>query len=140
MFDSSSTDNVHENEFYIGLTTINTQFMKNSQIVYPVKMEYGWNSTIFWIKLMMKKYFWNSSMRLEKFHKILLHRLERRVLERLQIHWTKMTIFAHGGISKKKLIGLCGYGKWNFKSKISTIFHFHLVDDGWIMNKISIVC
>ena len=49
-------------------------------------------------------------MRLEKFHKILLHRLERRVLERLQIHQQKCPSLRMEGF-QKKLIGLCTYGK-----------------------------
>ena len=42
-----------------------------------------------------------------------------------------MTLFAHGGISKK-LCGVYVYDKWNFKPKISSTFHFELVNDGWI--------
>ena len=39
-----------------------------------------------------------------------------------------MTFFAHGGISKKKsLWDLYYYSKWNFKPKISSIFHFEYV-------------
>ena len=44
---------------------INTQYMTNLTIVYPVKMEYGWNSSISVLKMMWKsgleKYYWNSS-------------------------------------------------------------------------------
>ena len=46
---------------------LNTQYMTNSILVSPVKMEYGWNFRNSVLKMMMKsgleKYFWNSSMR-----------------------------------------------------------------------------
>ena len=45
---------------------------------------------------------------------------------------TKMTLFAHGGISKKNLYGLCTYDVWKFKPKISSIFHFEYVNEVWI--------
>ena len=32
---------------------------------------------------------------------------------------------------KKNLYDLCAYGIWNFKPKISPIFHFDRVNDGW---------
>ena len=41
---------------------------------------------------------------------------------------TKITTFAHGGISKKVL----WHNKWKFKPKISPIFHFEYVNEVWI--------
>ena len=32
---------------------------------------------------------------------------------------------------KKNLCCICRYGKWHFKPKISSVFHFVLVNDGW---------
>ena len=42
-----------------------------------------------------------------------------------------MTLFAHGGISKK-LCGVYVYDKWNFKPKISSTFHFEHVNEVYI--------
>ena len=43
----------------------------------------------------------------------------------------------------KKNCGVCTYDKWNFKPKISPIFHFELVNEGWIrprLNHSNIMC
>ena len=45
---------------------------------------------------------------------------------------TKMTFFAHGVLSKKNLCGVYSYDKWNFEPKISSLFHFGRVNDGWV--------
>ena len=39
---------------YVVLYLINIQYMRNSSIVYPVKMEYGSEINIFVLKMMMK--------------------------------------------------------------------------------------
>ena len=44
----------------------------------------------------------------------------------------KIIFFVQGGISKKKIFLVDRYEKWNFRIKISPIFHFYWVIDGWI--------
>ena len=39
---------------FFRLQGINTQYMTNSTLVSPVKMEYGWNFSIFGLKMMIK--------------------------------------------------------------------------------------
>ena len=53
--------------------------------------------------------------------------LERRPFLQNTNSVTKMTFFPHKRISKKK------YDVWNFKPKSSPIFHFELVNEGWII-------
>ena len=51
---------------YVAQHQINTQYMTNPNIVYPVKMEYGWNFSISGLKMMLKS-------GLEKFNLKSLH-------------------------------------------------------------------
>ena len=41
-------------QIWIAYCSLNTQYMTNSTLVSPVKMEYGWNFSIFGLKIMMK--------------------------------------------------------------------------------------
>ena len=41
--------------YIAGLRLFNTQYMTNLTIVYPVKMEYGWNLGISGLKMMVKR-------------------------------------------------------------------------------------
>ena len=45
---------IHVSEIIIKQIRINTQYMTNSTLVSPVKMEYGWNFSISGLKIMMK--------------------------------------------------------------------------------------
>ena len=45
---------------------------------------------------------------------------------------TKITSFAHGGISKKIfMVHVCSYDIWKFKPNISPIFYFERVNNDW---------
>ena len=48
---------------------------------------------------------------------------------------TKRAFFPNGGISKNIFVGYveCKYDKWNFKPKISPIFHYDQITEVWIV-------
>ena len=49
-----------------------------------------------------------------------------------------MTLCAHGGISKKMCCSISTYDKRNFKSQISSIFHFDPVSDSQMAHVLSV--
>ena len=108
-------------------------YMTNPTIVYPVKMEYGWNFRISGLKMMVKsgleKIFWNSSM-CKPFSIKWIYLIERRSFDQKNKFSKKMTWCAHGVNFQKSSCGISTYDKWNFKPQISSIFHFDWVSDG----------
>ena len=44
------------------------------------------------------------------------------------------------GFQKKSFCGIFVYGKWNFKSKITSIFDFEFVNKVWISGVLDIFC
>ena len=75
----------------------NTQYMTNSTLVSPVKMEYGWNFSISGIKMMvksgLKNIFLNSSMPSPCYIYYWICTFDQNSV-------IKMPWWAHGGISK----------------------------------------
>ena len=55
-----------------------------------------------------------------------------KIFTRMKNSVTKMTCFRHVGISKKNCCEWMSMHLWNFKPKILSIFHFWLINDGWI--------
>ena len=74
---------------YFTAPPINTQYMTNLTIVYPVKMEYGWNFSISGLKMMVKREFTSKKGGV--------------MIKSINLVIT-MTWCAHGGISKKNLV------------------------------------
>ena len=96
--------------FKMLLDDFNTQYMRNPDMVYVLKMEYVYKINIFGLNMMLKS-------GLEKIFLKFLHAraiflvshftsYKGGFLHKITNSLTKMTNFVHGGISKKNLCGV----------------------------------
>ena len=83
------------------------------------------------VKSGVKKSFWNSFMPKPIFGPVHLFYKKRDFCPKCQIQYKK-SLFPMEGFQY-----FSTYDIWNFKSKISPMFHFELVNEGWI---IAILC
>ena len=78
----------------VEISDINTQYMRNPDIVYVLKIEYGWN---LWLKVLFsihhKKYFWNPSMQEDSY-------LYYWICDFGHFYEVRESSLPHGGISK----------------------------------------
>ena len=106
--------------------------MTNPNIVYLVKMEYGWNFSIPGLKMMVKsglqKLFWNFSMR-KPFSIIWIYLIERRSFDQFWFS-NKNYMVCEWKNFQNTSCGISTYDKWNFKPQTLSIFHFDRVSDG----------
>ena len=112
---------------------LSTQYMTNLTIVYPVKMEHGWNFNISGLNMMMKsgpeKCFWNSSM-CKPFSIKWIYLKKRRNFDQKYKFCNKNDMVCARRNFQKNSCNISSYDKWNFKPQISSIFHFDRVGDG----------
>ena len=82
---------------------LNTQYMTNPTIVYPVKMEYGWNFSISGIKMMVKsglEFFFEISLCTHHFIFITEFELLIKIPPFYEVNSFNRKWLAHGEISK----------------------------------------
>ena len=124
LFEGPRCPQNHQFDHYL---ILNTQYLRNSTIVYLLKMEYGWNIWSFGLIFFSK---------IPSCAKPFFYFIEvKNFVQSYKFINKNDLICAWKDFTKKNFVV---YDNRNFKPKISPIFHFKQVNDGWVSHKLCV--